>query len=168
MPEPVTLGKEDLGKLKGILGRGEITEEDYEFLLRGRIELNALTPTELLEWLEKRLEELDLWKTVPEQEELDGCMKEQMDSNLEYTRKSLVGELTEAFEDKLGLSKIQDALGRIRGTIEEKIDAEISRHMEDIEYPTKNVEEFNKLLREDMENYWAVLAEEIATLMVAG
>ncbi len=75
------MGKEDLGKLKGILGRGEITEEDYEFLLRGRIELNALTPTELLEWLEKRLEELDLWKTVPEQEELDGCMKEQTDSN---------------------------------------------------------------------------------------
>ncbi len=59
-------------------------------------------------------------------------------------------------------------MGRIRGTIEEKIDAEISRHMEDIEHPTKNVEEFNKLLREDMENYWAVLAEEIATLMVAG
>jgi len=165
-PEPVNLAQQDLSKLEGMLERGEISQEEYDFLEGGRVELNALTPAELLEWLEKRLEELDLWKTVPEQEELDETMKDEMISELEDTRKDLVWDLRRSVEDELGLTKIWDALYAIRDKIESRLDAEISERMEDVEYPTKDVDEFKEELRENMEKYWKALAEEIAGELV--
>jgi len=162
-PEPMTLSKQDLSKLEGMLERGEISQEEYDFLESGRIELNALTPLELLEWLEKHLEELDLWKTVPEQDELNETMKEEMISELDSTKSQLVDNLRRSVEDELGLTKIWDALHVIRDKIESRLDAEISDRMRDLDYPTKDVDDFKEELREDMEKYWKALAEEIAS-----
>lgn len=164
-PEPMTLSSQDLSKLEGMLERGEISQEEYEFLQSGRIELNALTPLELLEWLEKRLEELDLWKTVPEQDELDETMKDQMISDLDGTKRKLVDELREIVEDELGLTKLWDALYIIRDKLESRLDAEISDRMKDMEYPTKDLDEFKEEMRQNMEKYWKALAEEIAESM---
>jgi len=165
-PEPMTLSKQDLSKLEGMLERGEISQEEHDFLESSRIELNALTPLELLEWLEKRLEELDLWKTVPDQDELDETMKDEMISELDNTKRSLVEDLRKDVEDELGLSKIWDALWTIRDRIEKRLDSEISKRMEDLDYPTKDVDEFKEELRENMEKYWKALAEEIAGELV--
>jgi len=189
IPEPVELTKNDVAKVEGMNERGEIGPEEYNFLLnktteryqawkkgekvgdkeiigRGyRIELNALRPSELLEWLEKRLEELDLWKTVPEQEELDEKMRETMQEQLEETENSIVNELTEWVEEEMGLKEIWETLISVRVRIKKRLEDEVSERMEDLEYPKKTVEAFKDEMKKNMEMYWTVLAEELASHM---
>lgn len=167
-PEPVSLSKQDLAKLEGMFDRDEISDEEYDFLMNGRVELNALTPLELLQWLETRLEDLDLWKTVPGQHELDETMKDQMKSELDDTKTSLVDELRKSVEDELGLTKIWDAMWRIRNRIKNRLDAEISTHLDDIDYPKKTVEELKDEMRENMEKFWKALAKDIASELAEG
>jgi len=186
IPEPVELKLGDVAKLEGMLERGEVSPEEYRFLLgrttelydawkqgkkvsakevvaRGfRVEIQALRPSELIKWLEERLEELDLWKTVPEQEELDEAMEDKMKDELEDTKRELVTELKDEIEEKLGIDKLMTTLGKLLDTIENKLDEEISSRMEDLEFPTKDLDEFREEMRENMEKYWKILAEDIA------
>lgn len=161
--EPTDLSEQDINKLNGMLERGEITSEEHDFLKEGRVELNALTPREMLVWLEERLEELDLWKTVPDQDELDKAMEEQMKSDLDDARDELVSSFRDSMEKGLGLEALYSALLTIRDAIEGSLKVSVEEHMEDFDYPTKTVEEFVEELRKHMEKYWIVLAQEIAS-----
>lgn len=48
------------------------TEEEIEFLLHRRVELNAFTSTELVTWIEGKLEEHGITKVIPDEETLVG------------------------------------------------------------------------------------------------
>lgn len=191
IPEPVDLKLPDVSKLEGMLERGAINEEEHRFLLgrtnelyqawkngekvgvkhalaRGfRVELNALRPSELIEWLEQRLEELGLWKTLPTQEELDERMKDRMKEDLEAAKRELVDELSGDVEEKLGLDLIRDALYSVREAVEDAAEEEVATYMEDVEYPTMDLEEFKDRLRRKMTAFWTRLADAIASRLAS-
>ena len=50
------------------LRRNGATEEEIEFLIHHRVELNAFTSDELIEWIEEKLAEHGVKKVVPEEE----------------------------------------------------------------------------------------------------
>lgn len=157
-PEPVSLSKEDRAKLNGLLERGEITEEEQGFLLVGRVELNALTPRELLDWLEDRLEALDLWKTVPNQRELDAKLKE-------IFRSRLADSVLYGVKDTVGYDDVYDLMLKV----EERIKEKIAEALKEEELPeTIDQEEFKEKMRERMDLYWTRLADSIAAGMVRG
>ena len=154
-PEPVDLGKQDLAKLEGLLNRGDITEDEYEFLRAGRVELNALTPLELLKWLEERLESLGLWKTVPTPDNLEGCLKRAF-------IEKLASEMAWTVKDLTGYDEVYDLLSKVEDHIRERIKDEL----EDEELPESwTVEEFKDKMRDNMTDYWTQVARGIAEHM---
>ena len=199
IPEPVELRLADVTKLEGMLSRGEITEEAYRFLLgkptekyfkwkqgekvkpqdvlaRGfRVELQALRPSELIEWLERRLDELGLWKTLPSQEELNEelyrYMRAEIEwllSDLEVKIDDLIIEISEWIEKELGLDEIWDALGKMRQLIVSKV-TEIVKNdvrlpkVDELELPTLTVEELKELLKQSPDSYWTKVARRRAS-----
>jgi len=157
-PEPVTLSKQDESKLAGMVERGEISQDEYNFLYDGRVELNALTPRELLDWLEQRLEDLDLWKTVPDQDELD-------DKLTEYFRYRLAENLWSGVKDNVGYDVVYELLSKVEARIREKV----AEALKEEEMPeTIDREDFKEKLRARMDLYWTRLADSIAAGMVRG
>ena len=57
-------------KIRDQLKENGATEEEIEFLLRRRVELNAFTSDQLIEWIEEKLDEHGVEKVVPEEETL--------------------------------------------------------------------------------------------------
>ena len=57
-------------KIEAGLKENGATEEEIEFLLRRRVELNAFTSDQLVEWIEEKLEEHGVEKVVPEEDTL--------------------------------------------------------------------------------------------------
>ena len=55
-------------KIGGGLRKNGATEEEIEFLLHHRVELNAFTSDQLIEWIEAKLVEHGVEKVVPEEE----------------------------------------------------------------------------------------------------
>lgn len=163
-PEPVHLSKQDTGKLRGMWTRGEITggDDEFNFLESGRIELNALTPLELLTWLEERLEDLDLWKTVPKQDELDEKLKEDIISDLDDTKDTLVNGIVSDVKDKIGITTIEDLLGQMEEAITSRTNQEVGERFEGVDYPTITVGDFEEKLRADMLQYWTKLCGSLA------
>jgi len=151
-PEPVTLSKQDESKLAGMVERDEISQDEYNFLYDGRVELNALTPRELLDWLEQRLEALDLWKTVPTQEQLDELIKRS------YVQK-LAENLLSDVKERIGFYDVEELFSKLA----EKITEKVRERLEDEEPPEPpTVEEFKDILRKRMEDYWTQIAQSIA------
>jgi len=171
----------------GVLERGVIDEEQQRFFLgrtnevyeawkrdekvgvktvlaRGfRVELNALRPTELIEWLESRLIDLGLGKTLPTQEELDERLKERIRQNLEATKRHLIDELADTAEEEIGLDHVRDALFIVRKALENAFSVAVEQHMEGLEIPTISFEEFKAKLEEEMTTYWTKLADALAS-----
>jgi len=151
-PEPVSLSTQDKSKLLGMLQRREIERDEAEFLMYGRVELNALTPRELLDWLEQRLEALDLWKTVPTQEQLDELIKRS------YVQK-LAENLLSDVKERIGFYDVEELFSKLA----EKITEKVRERLEDEEPPEPpTVEEFKDILRKRMEDYWTQIAQSIA------
>jgi len=160
-PEPVKLKKEDLGKLNGLLERGLISEEEYEFLRQYRFELNAVEPERVLKWLEEKLERLGFWKTVPSQEELDKTAKGAFEDALEAFRDSVVGELKEEVLAELGITTILDAIRELEDAVEDTLTNLVQDYIEENDVSI-DLKEFEKWLRENMDMYWRRLAKRIA------
>ena len=55
-------------KIGGGLEKNGATEEEIEFLIHHRVELNAFTSDKLIEWIEEKLVEHGVEKVVPEEE----------------------------------------------------------------------------------------------------
>lgn len=197
-PEPVDLTYNDIAKLEGLLKRGEVSEEEYRFLLgkktplydvwktwkaqtsrkekspvkptdilaKGkRVELNALTPLELMNWLEERLEELDLWKTLPSQEKLDETLTEKIDEDLEELKSSIIGNLKDELLEATRVEKIWRLYVRMSNLIGDEVKKKVDELWEEASYPGMTVEDFEKKLREDMMQFWTRLAGTIGREM---
>lgn len=150
-PEPVGLGSRDRQKLQGMVERGDIGFDEYEFLQNYRVELNALTPEELLKWLEQRLEALNLWKTVPTPEELERAIRENI-------VQLLTNDIWQSITSELGFEQIQARLLQVSEAIKHKIRVELNEQ----EFPCDlSLDEFVEQLRQNILLYWTKLAQEI-------
>jgi len=161
-PEPVNLVDRcgEPAKLDDLLARGEITQGAHDFLQTGRVELNALGPAGLLEWLEKRLEELGLWKTVPEdQGELDAWVRKAAERGLEEVKKELSQEIFSDVLNSLGLIDVWNFLMELVKQIDMSSDVNMGLVLTDIKVP--DLEDFVDTMRANMEKYWTDLAEGI-------
>jgi DNA topoisomerase VI subunit B len=70
--ESVSLGKTDHGKIRRRLQRNGATDAEIEFLLSGkRVELNAMTSSQLVTFVERKLAEHGVKKIVPDKACLD-------------------------------------------------------------------------------------------------
>jgi len=202
IPEPVELRLADIAKLEGMLERGEIAEEEYRFLIgrtnerydawrRGervgskevlavgfRVEIQALRPSELIEWLEGRLRELDLWKTIPSEDELveylTKIMKNEMYwfiDHLEDKLSDLISDITDEVERLLGLDVIWDALYSMRKSIKSKVEEMVKDEVsvpshDEIDYPEMDLDEFVELLEEEADKFWKKVASSKAKELV--
>ncbi|MBA7676553.1 hypothetical protein ES703_84795 [subsurface metagenome] len=150
-PEPVELKKGDKGKLKGLLTDAKISSEEYEFLLKYRVELNALTPLELLRWLEAELEQRDLWKTIPDEVQLREEAESQMRAELRDYRVGLASDVAVSILEELGLDRARELIDGIESYAQD-------RAMEEIGWPyvesEASVDELVKRLKERPFNYW--------------
>jgi hypothetical protein len=66
-----TFDRGDLGARRRNLRMNGATKEEIEFLLRQRVELNALTSDQLIAWIERNLAEHGVRKIIPAKETLD-------------------------------------------------------------------------------------------------
>lgn len=157
-PEPVELKAGDKGKLRGLLADAKVSSEEYEFLLKYRVELNALTPLELLRWLETELEQRDLWKTVPPQEELRDEAERQITFELTEYRSGLVSDVADTMLGGLGLDRVRELIDEIESYAQD-------RAMEEIDWPyvesEASLDELVERLRKRPENYWKHTARVI-------
>ncbi len=157
-PEPVELKKGDTGKLAGLLTDGKVTEEEYKFLLRYRVELNALTPLELLRWLEAELERRDLWKTIPDEDELRQEAEARIRAELWVFADSLAYSVAEVLLEEFGLDRVQELIDEIRDYAESRAKEWI--HLPEVE-SSATVDELIERLRQKREHYWKEIAQEI-------
>jgi len=150
-PEPIELKAGDKGKLRGLLADAKVSSEEYEFLLKYRVELNALTPLELLRWLQTELEQRDLWKTVPPQEELRDEAERQISFELTEYRSGLVSDVADTMLGGLGLDRVRELIDEIESYAQD-------RAMEEVDWPyvesEASVDELVERLRKRPENYW--------------
>ena len=160
-PEPIKLKKGDRGKLDGLLSGGLITAEEHSFLSRYRVELNALSPSKLLEWMEEELEKRDLWKTVPEKKELHNTLRAGVESEVEDTISKEAERFGSHFLQFIGLAKIEELTESVR-------DKAIDYAKDELNGPTDGVEidlttaDFKERLRAKMQVFWKSLAKTIA------
>jgi len=157
-PEPVELKKASIGKLAGLLRDGKVTEEEYNFLLRYRVELNALTPLELLRWLEGELERRDLWKTIPDEDELREEAEAGIRAELWVFSDSLASSVAEALLEEFGLDRVQELIDEIRDYAESKAKEWIN--LPEVESKL-TVDELVERLREKQEHYWKDIAKQL-------
>lgn len=150
-PEPVELKKEDIGKLNGLLRDGKVTSEEFDFLQRYRVELNALTPLEFLRWLEAELEQRDLWKTIPDEAELRDEAEKQISFELTDYRGGLASDVAASILEELGLDRVRELIDEIESYAQD-------RAMEEIDWPyvesEASVDELVERLKKRPENYW--------------
>lgn len=154
-PEPVELKKEEIGKLNGLLMDGKVSNEEFDFLQRYRVELNALTPLELLRWLEAELERRDLWKTIPDESQLRDEAEKQIRFDLSDYRDGLASNVADSVLEELGLDRVGELVDEIRDYAE-------NRAMEQIDLPyvesKASVDEVAERLKKLSENYWRHIA----------
>jgi len=150
-PEPVELKAGDRGKLRGLLADAKVSSEEYEFLLKYRVELNALTPLELLRWLEAELEQRDLWKTIPDEAQLREEAESQMRAELREYRSGLASDVAGTLLGDLGLNRVRELIDEIESYAQD-------RAMEEFDWPyaesEASVDELVKRLKERPFNYW--------------
>lgn len=64
--------EKQLTRIDNMVKRGETTKEQAEFFKKNqRVELNALSPTEFVDFVERRLEEEGVEKVKPEEEDIN-------------------------------------------------------------------------------------------------
>lgn len=141
-PEPVRLSKQDASKLDGMLHRSIITQEEYEFLKQYRVELNALTPKQFLEWLRNKFDKLGIWKVVPTEKQL----KQVTISWIKY-------ELKTDLKIKFKIQDLKNAIDDLELIIWRSIEKDDNKF--DIKV---NVDEFKELLKQNELNFWKSIA----------
>ncbi len=166
-PEPVYLNKSHVTALGNMLDEGEITGEEYDLLREGRIELNQLTPLELLEWLEKRLESLDLWKTIPEQDTLDERLEGHIDDALKSDVSTRAFDLDWSILKVFGVDKVFQALLDLSTALGNLSKDEVREIINELDMPGLEVSEVEADLRDDPMRFWVVAMENRASAMIA-
>ena len=146
IPEPVRLSKQDSSKLDGMLDRGSITPEEYDFLKNYRVELNALTPLEFLEWLKNKFEKLGIWKVIPSEKEL-------ANSVMNIAKLKVEEELREKFS----LNELRDVYIELGGLISDFLQKEDDLFRVDVD-----LQEFIELLKQNELLFWTLTAHYYA------
>jgi hypothetical protein len=113
--EPAAPTKTEEGKLREQLRTNGATEEEIEFLLTERVELNAMGSAELIEFIEGKLEENGIEKVVPDEEILNEAYLEfdrgiRLKKIFEETEKNLVASDLKVPEDLN--QKVRDVLAK--------------------------------------------------------
>jgi len=163
-PEPVgRLSKQDNSKLEGLLERGEIDYDAYDFLRELRVELNALTPLRLMEFLETRLDELDLWKTTPSQEQLDNRVKNVTEDELSSTRVNLAESFEAELFKAMGLEGIYEKILDLRYNVEGYVREKLRDLLNDDDFDPElmDVDDFIARLRREPYQFWTRLANKV-------
>ncbi len=166
-PESVVLNKSHTTALGNMLDEGLISGEEYDLLREGRIELNQLTPLELLEWLEKRLEALGLWKTIPEQDVLDERLEGHIDDALKSDVSSRAFDLDWSLLRVFGVDKIFKSLLDLNTALGDLSKDEVRDIINELYVPGLEVSEIEADLREDPMRFWVVAMEDRAGSMIA-
>lgn len=168
--EPVQPPKQHLTLIKNKLEIGELTLEQYEFLLHYRVELDILTPVELLDYLEKKLKKLNLWKTLPKQEEIDSIIKTHLESKIDKKKKDLLYKISSEIPIfnpvNHAISKLISDLSQLQDDSNDNIKEEIIENDINTEFDKINfnlellkAEDLKKEIEEDDANYWTVVAD---------
>ena len=165
-PESVSLNKSHVTALGNMLDEGLISGEEYDLLRDGRIELNQLTPLELLEWLEKRLEDLGLWKTIPEQCDLDDALNNHIDEKLKGDAYSRATDLEEAILKAFGFKDIYDKMTSLAVALDGTSKEEVKDLIDGLEFPELSVKKLEEMLRDDPMRFWVVAMETEAEGMI--
>lgn len=165
-PEPVVLNKSHTTALGNMFDEGLISREEYELLREGRIELNQLTPLELLKWLEKRLDDLGLWKTIPEQITLDDALGRHIDDSLKSRVNERATDLEWAILEAFGVKNVYRKLLGLAIALGEKSKPEVRDLIDELEFPEMTVDELEKMLRDDPMRYWTAAMESEAEGMI--
>ena len=96
------------------------TEEEVEFLLRRRVELNAMTSPQLIEFIERKLRAVGVAKIVPDQETLEKA----------YRRTRLLDLMSERIEDLRTEVEEEAAAEPLPADLALQIDALLVEHPE--------------------------------------
>ena len=96
------------------------TEEEVEFLLRRRVELNAMTSPQLIEFIERKLRAVGVAKIVPDQETLEKA----------YRRTRLLSLMSERIEDLRTEVEEKAAAEPLPADLALQIDAVLVEHPE--------------------------------------
>ncbi|MHA1616907.1 MAG: hypothetical protein ACTSX9_06370 [Candidatus Njordarchaeales archaeon] len=154
--EPVKLSKQDMGKLEYLLNTKAIKREEYEFLKKFRVELNAMTPEEMLQWLEEELEKLGLGKYKPSQQEIDEKAKVLWEERItDYLSWEIQDVASMLINEMLGglLNLINELKRRATEILGDKIKPPKA--------PEINADEFYEALKERKTLWWEDLLDEI-------
>lgn len=165
-PEPVHLNKAHVTSLGNMLDEGLISGSEYDLLRDGRIELNQLTPKELLEWLEERLDGLGLWKTIPEQCDLDDSLNGHIDDQLKEDAGSRASDLDWAILKAFGVEDVYSRLLELSTALRGKSKKEVLSLIENLDFPEMTVAKLEGMLREDPVRYWTAAMKTEAEGMV--
>ena len=67
--------RESQNKVRANLRENGATDDEIEFLLKDRVELNAFASDELVSWVESKLDEHGTKKVIPDADEIDGAYR---------------------------------------------------------------------------------------------
>lgn len=156
--EPVRLKQQDLGKLEYLYRNKVITKEEYEFLKHYRVELNALTQEQLLQWLEEELERMGLGKYRPTQKEIDEKTEELWREKFPTYSKWIIEEKTRDILNE-ALNGIYDILKELENLVQQQIADSLTPPPP----PKITTQEFYKTLEERKTVWWEDLLEDLIT-----
>ena len=158
-PESSSYNKNQSTEIENRLEAGEVSEAEYDFLTADggqRVEINALSPTQLEDFLETKFEELGVEKVAPESpsevktptvDDVDDLREEAIDTAIgSYIREQAHDDLVEAVGEKADLD-IDDELAEalesvVAEDIEETLHERICEQLDD--HPTDHWTDINQ------------------------
>ncbi len=165
-PESVKLNQSHTTALQNMLDDGTVSWEEYELLKDSRIELNQLTPLELLEWLEKRLDGLGLWKTIPEQVTLDDALGRHIDEQLKAKTEERSRKLKDTLLKGFKVYDVFDKLLELSIALGDRTGKEVTDIIDGLKFPELSVKDLEKLLRDDPMRFWTAAMESESEEMI--
>ena len=106
------------GKARWNLRENGATEEEIDFLLDQRVELNAFASDDLVEWIEVKLEEHGVSKVIPDEDYLEGAYRRAF-------QQAAVQQKIDAVLEDMGDSgediEIPDNLESLRAEVEDRL-----------------------------------------------
>ncbi|KXB08001.1 hypothetical protein AKJ56_02005 [candidate division MSBL1 archaeon SCGC-AAA382N08] len=119
-----------LSRIDNMLEAEEITKEQAEFFKKNqRVELNALSPRQFVDFVERRLEEEGVEKVKPEEEDIEEPDVRNPEKVKEEARKKAVGSYV---------------VNKARGKIIDKLDEEGVDYDEEVEEELKDLQDEGK------------------------
>lgn len=167
--EPVKLSKQDSSKLTTLFDTKKITADEFCFLEEERVELNALEPLRLLQWLEAKLTRLGYWKTLPEQAELDAIAEE----HVEYETGSVRSYLSSTIEEGVlaeitsWMEELNERVAQLKRTIKDVACSFCENNFLQPRTPKITIEQVEERLKRRPLDYWSQPAERIASRLAS-